>query len=435
MESSTEASPRVLLLYDNQGHGHRKRAEIVQSIIGGGAGVEILAVSGSELLGASSVSGIVSLWNVLMKTDFHRTADILVNFLIRLFPLPIIEILSTAKFFERLERLAPDAIISTADGFNKAAGQYAKNKGIPFYIVLTEISVFLDIVSPNATHICYFEDTIKAIHRFNFEKAYFSVELDKNTDLRGRLAYVLKYWRDYLPFKPGNRISHDLSSSEIRRNEAACLAAGPLVDRRYFSPKDQCALKKKLNIPDAECNILIASGSIGGAYVRRLLDLLLKRFTRTANVFVVCGGDVGMFQKLKECVHRHTHINVIPLEFVHNLDEYLAISDCTVARPSAGIFIESLVTRTPFVTYRQTPTNDKGTVELIEKYGLGEVRDTGEELVAALEQVLRDKELYSKRIHEFLKPYPKDFDELSRILGDRIRSDLASVRGLSEPGP
>lgn len=375
---------KILILYDKQGYGHQERARILKEILSAEFDGEVVVLAGSELLGSDSVDCIIALWNILLKWNMCRTVDLVVNFLVRLIPLPIIEVMNIGRFMDKLDALRPDVIVCTADGFNKSLGQYAARTGTHFYAVLTEISVFLDVVSRNATHFVYFSETADALRSFDVTKAYFAHDIDKGDGVWRKLSYILHYWLDYWPIRLGNRLYHDLRTSCLPQNDVSCIVIGPLVDKRHFQGKHRSELVRQLGLPPTPVTLLIASGSIGGRYVKRIVDLISRHFGHGTSIIVLCGHDLRMIEYLQVRARDLKTACLTAVGFVENVDEYMAVSDCVIARPSAGILVEALVNRTPLITFGRATTNDIGSVQLIEKYSMGEICDSEANLVTAL---------------------------------------------------
>jgi hypothetical protein len=180
---------RILIVYEKMGMGHLRMANILADMLGG-EDVEIIVRAGSEIVETSDVSTIINMWNFLIRKNLIRTCDFLLNYFTRIVALPIVETKQTTLFFNQLEKIKPDIIVSTADGFNKALGGYAEENNIPFYIFITEISTFIDLICPYATHICYFNETPEAIRNYDFDMEYFSHKLNKATTRRGNLYRI-----------------------------------------------------------------------------------------------------------------------------------------------------------------------------------------------------------------------------------------------------
>lgn len=125
----------------------------------------------------------------------------------------------------------------------------------------------------------------------------------------------------------------------------------------------------------------------------------------------------------------NANVNVMPYEYVDNFDEFLAAADCVVARPSAGIFIESLLNRVPTIALGDVPSNDKGSLAIIEEYGVGEICPSPGPLATTLEHVLRNRARYVGNIDNLLASVPPGFNEKAALLLSDVRAALDAADG------
>ena len=92
------------------------------------------------------------------------------------------------------------------------------------------------------------------------------------------------------------------------------------------------------------------------------------------------------------------------------------MTDCLIFRPSAGIFIESLLSKTPCVVLEPALSNDRGTLAIINRHGTGEVCHRPEELVETTYKVLDNNRWYRQNIEELLNKYPRSYEEQRECL-------------------
>jgi UDP-N-acetylglucosamine:LPS N-acetylglucosamine transferase len=332
------------------------------------------------------------------------------------------EVSDTAPYYKKLEEINPDIILSTADGFNKAIGIYAKEKGIPFYIFITEISLFLDLVNPYATHICYFNETGEAIQSYDFTKTYFSFDINKSTTLFEKIEYVLKYYKDFVLQGYKNSIHRNPDRKLDKLNDAKFRLIGPLAEKKHFSEKDITCIKEEFGLNNGRDNVILASGSIGGEFLSEMVELICKDYDKPINLIAICGRDEVVFDKINKfkVSNSNSNINIIPFKYIQSFDKVLAAADCLIGRPSAGIFIESLLNKTPEITFRRATSNDIGTLTMIEKYNIGKVVEDNKEVAAALENVLNNKERYKDNIEKLLSGYCRTYEDKMQLLKDII---------------
>lgn len=420
-------SKKVLIVYEKMGMGHFRMASILEDMLKG-EDVEVIKCAGSEMINDNSLNVVIKLWNYCIKKNLIKTVDLLLNFIVRIFILPFIEVNSTEPYYKKLEEINPDIIICTADGFNRAIGTYAKEKGIPFYIFITEVSIFIDLVNPYATHLCYFNETGDAIRSYDFSDTYYSYELNPSTTLLNKVKYILKYYKDFVVFGYKNSIFRNPDRDLEQLNNAKFEVVGPLAEKKHFRIKDNeelIEIKEKFGLNNGKDIVILASGSIGGKMLTETLQVILKTSNRSMNLVVICGRDEDTYNKLVNLSFDNTKINLMPFKFIENFDELLSAADCIIGRPSAGIFIESILNKTPEITFKTATSNDIGTLTMIEKYDLGKVVENKKEVVEALEDILSNKESYRVNIEKLLNNYCKTYEDKRDLLKDIILNQRA----------
>ncbi|GEM_PF-803975 len=414
---------RILIVYEKMGMGHQRMANILSDMLGGGEDVEIISRAGSEIVETSDVYTIVKLWNFFIRKNLIRTCDFLLNFFIRIVALPIVETKQTPVFMNKLEEIKPDIIVSTADGFNKSLGAYAEEKNIPFYIFITEISTFIDLINPYATHICYFNETPEAIRSYDFDMEFFSHKLDRSTTRRGKLKYILNCYNEMMLHPRKYSIFKDPINELEQLNNAKCEVIGPLAEKKHFTHKNVDEVKKKYNIPDDRDTVLIVSGSIGGEFLTEMVENVCKCYEKPLNLLVMCGRDNKIYEEVKAMNKQDGLINIMPFGFTNNFDEFLAVSDCLIARPSAGIFIESLLSNTPMITFDTVTSNDRGTLTMIEKYNIGKICSDEDELIPLLDELLENKDEHKTNIEKLLRGYYSTYEDKKLAIRSIILQD------------
>jgi len=411
---------KALIIYENTGSGHRRVAKALEDALASKEGVLVSSHAGGDFFDAGFVNVINGLWNYLIGRNWIRLADVAINFLLRILVVPVAEALSTRRSLQKLDEFSPDLIICTADGYSRVLGTYSREKNIPFYLVITDVSVFLDLVSPVATHICYFPETVDAVRSFSLESTYFAATLDKDSGIWARIRYVLRMYLEHAVLGYWNPIYRNVDVAAPELNRARCVPVGPIVESAHYEERDRAAMRDKHGIPaDVPC-VVVVSGGIGGAFVDRTVRALQRRFEGRLTVVAVCGRDAGAYRRT--CARRDANpsIKVTPLEFVDYMAGLHAAADAVVTRPSAGCVLEALVRRTPVVIPGNAASNDAGCVEVVRKHGLGGVFARGSELPRVLAGVLEARGQYRDRIDAFLSPYPTSFAGLQQRLLDIV---------------
>lgn len=411
---------KVLIVYENMGMGHLRMAKIVERSLQSEPGLVIVNQAGSELFGLNDVKIIDRLWNFCIRKNWIRFTDIFINFILRLLFTPLDEVAEIQSIHQKLAIINPDIIICTADLWNHVLGSYASEHKIPFFVMITEISVFMDLVNPYATHLCYFQETVNAIHSFNFKTAYFSTVLHHTMSFPEKLAYVAKYYHDYVFNILNNSINRDINRNYMAKNQAPVRITGPMAEQKHYLPQNSREIREKLGIDPDIPMVLLLSGSIGGGILFGILKSICQTYQGPLNICAMCGNDQKTYHKIKRFRSGQAAVKVIPYQYQENIEEFLAGSDCVIARPSAGIFIESLLHRIPMVAYGNVTSNDRGTPEIISKYATGEICTVKTDLTPVLHKVLDNKAAYQKKIEQLLALYTIDFETQEHKLKDTI---------------
>ena len=415
--SMPQEAKRVLIVYEDAGSGHRRAARIVEDALAQ-PGVQIQSISGQRLFGDSTARLVAWMWDFLIRREWYSLADSLINFGMRKFVIPIVEAALTPRYFRILEAQHPDVIVCTADVYNRLLGTYATHHGIPFFIVVTDCSVFIDLTHPAATHICYSSETCDAIRGFPRESPYYSLILQADSSIAQRLKYLLVMWWSYGRWKPAWPMYHNINQEYSPENDLSCIPIGTLVERRFFEAFSRSRSQSPAS-RDSQPVVLVASGSIGGRFVYEVVQQLIRHPQPGLTIVSVAGHDRKTARMVSRLATQTGHqTNLVSHGFVDNLEELLVDADVVVARPSAGIIMESIRAQTPLVVPSRSAANDAGCVELVRRRGLGEVFEHTSQLHGALTRILSDSGSYRQRIENFLQDHPQCYGELKDTLGN-----------------
>lgn len=408
---------RILIVHENAGAGHRRAARIIADALRPAPGVEIVAEAGSVLFDNGGAALIGRLWNALIRRGWFGLADRLINFGFRNWLLPVFEVLDTPKVLRHLDRLAPDIIVCTADGYAKVLGTHAHERGIPFFQVITEMSIFFDLVHPRAVHLCYFPETVAAVRSLPFDHPYFARPVTASMPWRQRLAYV------HAMFAAARRdrraVFRDIEPPPPRRNDARVRAIGPLVDSRFHDRRDRAEARRRLGLDPARPCVLVIGGSIGGRFVTDAIRALTGADGPPLTLLAVCGHDAATARWLKKQTPSPNHALQV-FGHVDNMPDLLVAADAVVARPSAGVVLEALVTRTPLVLPIRTTANDQGSLSLVRRHRLGAAFADFAGLPDALARVLAEHAAMVTRMDRLLADFPAD----ANLLAEQLRQIL-----------
>lgn len=367
---------RVLILYEDAGAGHKRVAEIAAGLFPETTH-EVSLRSGSSFFNDSAATYVVWLWNTLIRWNWIRTADLLVNGFLRSCVFPIIETLITGHH-KTIAEEEPDIIVSTADAWNKLLGSYCEQQCIPFIIIHTEVSVYQDLLHRHATHVCYFPESINAIQSYDFSGAYHSVVLSSGSSIWTKINYIRRMYVEHVWNCRSNSIYRKVDQPNRKMNNAKCVAIGPIVGDQFELP----ALSKDNGTQPC---VLIMSGSIGGAFVVSIAQHLLKHWRGELRIIAVCGHDKRGQRILRRAGSENTGIDLQVHGFVEDMFQLYQTADVTIARPSSGVVFEALACGSRLLMPDLVTSNDSGNVDIIVQRGWGA---TFEGLAAIPEKVL-----------------------------------------------
>jgi UDP-N-acetylglucosamine:LPS N-acetylglucosamine transferase len=94
-------------------------------------------------------------------------------------------------------------------------------------------------------------------------------------------------------------------------------------------------------------------------------------------------------------------------EYVNEMPARLRRASVVVARPSASLFLESILAGVPMLIPAKATKNDSGTVDLTRAWGIGETYDDDEEIPAKLAHMLSNLGEYRARLKDLRTRYPE----------------------------
>jgi len=407
---------KILIVFERFGTGHLRMARILYAILAKEPGVDVSMLAGNELLGESRTPFTARAWNFFLRNNYIFCADAVLNFAARLLLLPAAETLLAPRFYQALDEWAGDVIISTADVYNKALGTWAGERKKDFFIFLTDISIFLDLTHPRATHLVYFDETHSAVHSYDYAAAYYAHSLGRHIRFAEAARYIAAYMRDYLLPLSRHSIYRSVDNHYLPRNRAVVHSTGPLAEEKHFFDLDRVAIREQVGLHTAREIVVLLSGGIGGRQIGQLVRRICSEYRSPIDLVAICGNDKTTYARLQAFACRNPHVHLVAHGFRDDLELFLASADCVIARPSAGVFMETLIHRVPMLAYGRTLTNDAGTCSMIEKHSLGRVCREEAGLSEQLSMILADRNAYKENIEKLLSQYPKSFHEKADLL-------------------
>lgn len=421
---------RVLIVHENSGSGHRRVAGIVAEAVRDCPEVQADVVAGSEFGGnPGGVEAVIDTWNFLLQRNWLKLNDAVLNFALRTGYMPIADAFAGDGLYRALDRYAPDALVCTADMYSKVLGRYAEQKGIPFSIWITDMSIFMDLVHPYATHVCIFEATANAVRSFDFESPYFSMAPVPGGSARDRLAYVVHMYRGYVLSRRWGGIYRSIGREHEERNQARCVSIGPMVTAEHFQRVDRDQARAELGVDRSAPCVALLSGSLGGSCLLDWTRALQRTWSGKLTVIAVCGRSERVRGELGAIAAANPEVRVLPLGFADNMPLVYGAVDAVIARPSAGVVSEALRHRRPLVLPSYAMSNDLGCLQLIRRSGAGEVFGGSDDLAGAVRGVVSRPEIYGEAIDRLLAPYPKTAMELTGRIRELVFARAEARRG------
>ncbi|OGW77019.1 MAG: hypothetical protein A3J52_00170 [Omnitrophica bacterium RIFCSPHIGHO2_02_FULL_49_9] len=128
------------------------------------------------------------------------------------------------------------------------------------------------------------------------------------------------------------------------------------VDRVFQTSFDRANLKKKFNLDPDRFTILFSSGSFGLGKTEAILNSL-DQVEKPVQAIVVCGNNKKLFETLKCKTHSFP---IYSFEFIDFMHELMAVSDVLIAKAGGSTTSESLAMNLPMVITDSIPGQEMG---------------------------------------------------------------------------
>jgi len=413
MRPPVRSPRRVVIVYERAGQGHLAAAEVLRSILVAEPDVEVVLKDGEELeRDGGGENPLIALWNFLITRGWFRLADLILNHWFRVAIFPFLSVSAALpRVKSRLKAMRPDAVISTADAFNRALGDAANEIGVPFTVLPIEFSIFADVMHPDAHYLVYFEETARAIRRFDLSTPHFRFEISDNATARQKLAYLFQWFTTYGVRRTEPLLFQGAGGVAPQTNALPCHVLGPLRDDDDHAPATEPG-------PHERPRILVASGSLGGQFVSLVVRQLLAMPTLNADIVALCGRDESLIAELRSLKPVSASARLECCGYVTDMPSRLRRASVLVARPSASLFLESILAGVPLLIPAHATKNDSGTVDLTRAWRIGETYDHHEEIPATLGRMMPNLGEYRARLKDVRARYP----EARETVAARVRS-------------
>ncbi|MDO8662445.1 MAG: glycosyltransferase [Candidatus Omnitrophota bacterium] len=134
-------------------------------------------------------------------------------------------------------------------------------------------------------------------------------------------------------------------------------------DAKFLKQFDRLTLAAKLGLDGAKFTVLLMTGSFGIGPLEEIALLLY----RDVQVVVICANNKKLFAKLS----KRNLPNVLPLGFVSNAEEIMAVSDIIVTKPGGSTIAEILNMDLAPIFISIIPGQESSNVEALAEFGVG----------------------------------------------------------------
>ena len=204
------------------------------------------------------------------------------------------------------------------------------------------------------------------------------------TDYHGHSYYNVPLIDRYFVAIP--EVKNDLMRVGV--DEQKINVTGIPVSQKFYTPYDRARLKHKFKFNNDFKTVLIVS-RLTKDFVLPTIEMLLAR--DNLNVVMICGGNDGLYQKIKENISGRKNFKL--LNWTNRIDEYMKISDVVVSKPGGLMISECLALGKKIIMTDPIPGQEERNAEFMSKYNYGKMAFEPSEIVAAVDECLRLPEI------------------------------------------
>lgn len=208
----------------------------------------------------------------------------------------------------------------------------------------------------------------------------------------------------YLPFL--NEISadyfviphEDLILDFINKgiDKSKILPFGIPINTKFIEKLDIKEARIRLNLPLNKKIILFMSGGTGhGNILKRVSE-----YKQRSILIVACGNNKALYEKIKE-IHNKKK-NILPLEFVNNIDEYMSACDILITKPGGLSTTEAAVKEIPIIHIDPIPGVETFNLSFFKRKNMS--LEPTKDIFKYTDKILKNKKILNK-ISENQKEY------------------------------
>lgn len=260
----------------------------------------------------------------------------------------------------------PDLLLSVIPIVDFAIIKVAKSLNLPL-IVLTN-----DLDTTNY---------INGLKSPRYNKFYYTLAFD-DQDMRNKIAAA------------------DIPEKQIK------IVGFPLRPE-FFKQKDKDVIKQEFLIPENKQVVMLLMGGAGSIANYRYVKTLSK--SNLPMHIIACLGRSENLRPMIEKIKLPDHISISILGFTSRIADLMAISDVLITKPGPGSVCEAIASKLPIIIDKTSGTLwwELMNIDLVQKYGFGDVLHKFKDLNGMLEKFLNNPE-YITQIKNSMSLFTKD---------------------------
>ncbi|KGE71223.1 glycosyltransferase [Spirochaeta lutea] len=167
------------------------------------------------------------------------------------------------------------------------------------------------------------------------------------------------------------------------------LAGYPVRPSFFDIPGDLTALKKDLGIQDTKPTLIISSGAEGQGKLRAFAKALVKA-DLPLNALVICAKNEELKAELHTWQPSCRTLNLIPLGFVSNMNELIAVSDVVAAKAGPASVFEAVFLKKPVFLFDFVAGHEWENIRFVQRQKVGWFTPSPRGFVRHLKKILKN---------------------------------------------
>lgn len=192
------------------------------------------------------------------------------------------------------------------------------------------------------------------------------------------------------------------------------------VRRRFLEPvADPAAVRARLGLRPDRPTLLFTLGNQGIGPTLGWAEEIHRRGL-PCNLLCVCGRSAPALERIRAVAATPSDSNTVPLGFVEDMHELLAVTDLVIQKAGACTTMESLVTGNPIVFTAAAAQNETPNVDFCVRHDVGWYTPERASFFALLDRLLVGDELAQARARVRALDLPVGGDGLAEVVLEGI---------------